>query len=91
MASCHSKFAVYEVINSRTIVRVHLGTYIENVNILAYAAQYKYLGLVLTEHLDYAATAKFFLQVVNRALGLLIAKSKEFGGLQYEPFTKLFE
>ena len=32
MASCHSKFAVYEVINCRTIVRVHLRTYIENVN-----------------------------------------------------------
>ena len=34
MVSCHSKFAVYEVINYRTIVRVHLGTYIENVNIV---------------------------------------------------------
>ena len=33
MASCHSKFAVYDVINSKTIVRVHLGTYIENANI----------------------------------------------------------
>ena len=33
MASCHSKFPVYEVLNSRTIVRVDLGTYIENVNI----------------------------------------------------------
>ena len=36
VASCRSKFAVYEVINCRTIVRVHLGTYIENVNILVY-------------------------------------------------------
>ena len=33
VAGCHSEFAVYEVINCRTIVRVHLGTYIENVNI----------------------------------------------------------
>ena len=34
VASCHSKFAVYEVINRRTIVRVYfIGTYIENVNI----------------------------------------------------------
>ena len=32
VASCHSKFVVYEVINCRTIVRVHLGTYVENVN-----------------------------------------------------------
>ena len=36
MASCHSKFAVYEVINCRTIVRVHLETYIENINIYMY-------------------------------------------------------
>ena len=33
MARCHSKFAVYGVINCRTNVRVHIGTYIENVNI----------------------------------------------------------
>ena len=33
VASCHSKCAVYEVINCRTIVSVHLGTYTENVNI----------------------------------------------------------
>ena len=33
VARCHSKFAVYEVINCRSNVRVHLGIYIENVNI----------------------------------------------------------
>ena len=37
VVSCHSKFALYEVINCRTIVRVHLGTYIENVNISFYS------------------------------------------------------
>ena len=36
MASSHSKIAVYEVTNCRTIVRVHLGTYIENVNVAMY-------------------------------------------------------
>ena len=36
VASCHSQFAVYEVINCRTIIRVHLGTYRENVNIAKY-------------------------------------------------------
>ena len=34
LAICHSKFAVYEVITCKPIVRVYLGTYIENVNIV---------------------------------------------------------
>ena len=55
-----------------------------NDDTFAYAAQYKYLGLVLTEHLDYAVTAKIVAQSANRAMGFLIAKSKAFGGLQYE-------
>ena len=59
-------------------------------NIL-YTMQYKYLGIVLSEHLDYAITAKNVAQSANRALGLLIAKSKAFGGIQYGPFTKLYE
>ena len=58
---------------------------------LGYVSQYKYLGLVLTEHLDYAVTAKIVAQSANRALGLLIAKSKAFGGLQCEPYTKLYD
>ena len=58
---------------------------------LGYVSQYKYLGLVLTEHLDYAVTAKIVAQSANRALGLLIAKSKAFSGLQYEPYTKLYD
>ena len=62
-----------------------------NDDTLSYAAQYKYLGLVLTEHLDYAVTTKIVAQSANRALGLLIAKSKAFGGLKHEPFTKLYE
>ena len=62
-----------------------------NQEVLSYTTQYKYLGVVLTEHLDYAITAKIIAQSANRALGLLIAKSKAFGGFQYGPFTKLYE
>ena len=62
-----------------------------NQEVLSYTTQYKYLGVVLTEHLDYAITAKIIAQSANRALGLLIAKSKAFGGFQYDPFTKLYE
>ena len=50
---------------------------------------YRYLGLVLSEHLDYAFTAKVVAHSANRALGLLIAKTKAFGGLQYDAFTTL--
>lgn len=37
-------------------------------NIL-YTMQYKYLGIVLSEHLDYAITVKNVVQSANRALG----------------------
>ena len=38
-----------------------------NDNSLPYVSQYKYLGLVLLEHLDYAVTAKIVAQSVNRS------------------------
>ena len=52
---------------------------------------YKYLGLSLTEFLDYSKTAKAVAKSANRALGLIIAKSKAFGGLPYDVFYKLYE
>ena len=52
---------------------------------------YKYLGLVLTEFLDYSKTAKAVAKSANRALGLIIAKSKAFGGLPYDVFYKIYE
>ena len=52
---------------------------------------YKYLGLVLTEFLDYSKTAKAVAKSANRALGLIIAKSKAVGGLPYDVFYKLYE
>jgi hypothetical protein len=58
---------------------------------IALTDRYKYLGLVLTEHLDFAVTAKAVAQSANRALGLVIAKAKSFGGVSYSVFTKLFE
>ena len=44
MASRHSNFAVYEVINCRTILGVHFGTYIENVIIALYTLEIMYRG-----------------------------------------------
>ena len=52
---------------------------------------YKYLGLILTEFLDFSKTAKAVAKSANRALGLIIAKAKYFGGLPYNVFYKLYE
>jgi hypothetical protein len=52
---------------------------------------YCYLGLVLSQHLDYAVTAKAVAKSANITLGLLIAKCKLMGGLPYETFTKLYD
>ncbi len=51
---------------------------------------YKYLGFVLNEHLDYQLMAKVLAKSANRALGLLIAKSKVTGGMPYDIFTQLY-
>lgn len=53
--------------------------------------KYVYLGLTVTEHIDWNVTAKSVAQSANRALGLLIAKSKLMGGMPYNVFSKLFD
>ena len=53
--------------------------------------QYIYLGLMLTEHLDYDMMAKNVALSANRALGLVISKFKAFGGLPFNTFTKLYD
>lgn len=52
---------------------------------------YKYLGLLLNEYLDFSVTAKAVAKSASRALGLVIAKAKSFGGLPYRVFYKLYE
>jgi len=53
--------------------------------------RYRYLGLVLDEHLNYNSTAKVVAQSATRALGLVIAKSKQSGGMEYNVFKKLYD
>ncbi len=53
--------------------------------------QYKYLGLILTEHLDYQRMAKVVAQSASRALGLLISKDKAAGGMPFECYTKCYD
>ena len=52
---------------------------------------YTYLGVYLSEFLDYNFTAKRIAQSASRALGLLIAKVKCNGDLPYDVFCKLFD
>ena len=47
---------------------------------------YKYLGIIFTEFIDFSKTAKAVAKSANRALGLIIAQAKSFGGLPYNVF-----
>ncbi|MEW8546795.1 MAG: hypothetical protein AB2693_25050 [Candidatus Thiodiazotropha sp.] len=49
---------------------------------------YRYLGLVLEEHMNYDVTAKAVAKDASRALGL---ESKSAGGLLYSVFTRLYD
>ena len=52
--------------------------------------QSKYLGLVITEHLDLNVTAQIVAQSATRALGILISKFKTHGGMPWITYTKLY-
>ncbi len=52
---------------------------------------YNYLGILLTEHLDYNRMARAAASSASRSLGLLISKYKRIGGMQHKTFTKLYD
>lgn len=52
---------------------------------------YCYLGLLITEHLDYKQMAKNVAISAGRALGLLISRFKSMGGMQFKSYTKLYD
>lgn len=54
-------------------------------------SSYRYLGLVMDEHLNYDITAKAVANAASRALGLVISKFKSAGGLPYSVYTKLYD
>ncbi len=58
-------------------------------SIVSITDKYVYLGLTLTEFLDYSVMAKIVSQSASRALGLLIAKYKSLGAMQLNVFRKL--
>ena len=55
------------------------------------AAQYNYLGLLLTEFSDLGAMASAIANSANRALGLVIYTCKLNGGLPFKCFTKFYD
>ena len=58
---------------------------------LSVVAQYTYLGLLLTEFLDFTAMASAVAKSGSRALGLVIYKCKLNGGLPFKCYTKLYD
>ena len=58
---------------------------------LEFIQQYSFLGLTLTEFLDYDIMASNVAKSARRALGLVIHKNKQNGGFPFECFTKLYE
>ena len=55
-----------------------------------YAHQYKYLGFWINDFLDNSESTQKVCDHANRALDVLIAKSKSAGGLPVKVFSHLF-
>ena len=53
--------------------------------------EYKYLGVVLDEHLSYKPATKLLASAGGRALGSIIYKFKSFKDIGYDTYTKLFD
>ena len=57
---------------------------------IAYADQYKYLGLILSEHLEWDLAFQELVKKANRALALLNHRARMCGGLHTNTYTMLF-
>ena len=64
-----------------------------NPSSLTLLAPYKYLGVWLDEHLDlvYQNCVNALGESARKALGLLKAKSKQFGNFPFEAFSSLYD
>ena len=58
---------------------------------LEVAPSYKYFGVWLGEHLDYQNCVNAHSESARKALGLLIAKSKQFGNFPFEAFSSFYD
>ena len=58
---------------------------------LGVVSKYQYLGLLLTEFLDYNEMTKAVARSAGRASSLPIVKSKAHGGFHFDTYTKLYD
>ncbi len=70
----------------RSSYRFHLGS-----TNLDYVKEYKYLGLVLNEHLNYKETVDILAKAAGRALGSCISKFKTLRNMEYKTYTTIFD
>ncbi|CAG2187145.1 unnamed protein product [Mytilus edulis] len=59
--------------------------------IVDYTSQYRYLGLTVSETLDYNISVNELITGSSRALGSLVSKYYSTDGFDYDTYTKLFE
>ena len=57
---------------------------------IQYVSQYKYLGLLLNEHLDWSVCLEGIINKANRALALLNHRMRVTGGFHFRTYTLLF-
>ena len=69
----------------RSAFDFHLG-----VDSVEYVQNYKYLGIVLNEFLDFSVTSEALSQAANRALGALNSKVQVLKNIGFESYTKLY-
>ena len=72
-----------------SIPRTHSQFFLNN-DSLETVAKYRYLGLVITEHLDLNVTAQTAAQSATRAPGILISKFMTHGRMPWITYTKLY-
>ena len=60
-------------------------------NVVEVMAQYKYLGVIMDEHLTYKPATKILANAGGRALGGIISKFKSLKDIGYDTYTKLFD
>ena len=72
-------------------VNRYAGTLYLGNNILEYTDTYKYLGVYLSEYMDFEQHCKLLQEAGTRALGAVIAKFKGCENISYETFKKCTE
>ena len=85
----NNKSAVAHFRSSSTEITQH--EFVCGSEIINIAKSYKYLGVLLTDTLDYNVMVKSVAQAANTALGLLISKVKLNGGVHFKCFTQMFD